>query len=62
MPASPWQKSSYSNEEGNCVELAITPAARLLIRESDTPDTVLTASPARVRALLHRLKGPATDA
>ncbi|GAB2893347.1 DUF397 domain-containing protein [Streptomyces mayteni] len=62
MPASPWQKSSYSNEEGNCVELAIAPAARLLIRESDAPDTVLTASPARVRALLRRLKDPRSAA
>ncbi|TDC27601.1 DUF397 domain-containing protein [Streptomyces sp. 8K308] len=56
MPASPWQKSSFSNEEGNCVELARATAERLLIRESDAPDTVLATNPARLKALLQRLK------
>ena len=56
MPATPWQKSSFSNEEGNGVELAASAPARLLIRESDAPDTVLATNPARLRALLRRLR------
>jgi hypothetical protein len=52
-----WQKSSFSNEEGSCVELAtINGHSTLAFRESDYPDTVLTTTPPRLRALLHHLK------
>ncbi|MFD5318468.1 DUF397 domain-containing protein [Streptomyces sp. NPDC127098] len=56
MPVLEWRKSSFSNEQDNCVELAVSAPARLLIRESDAPDTVLATNPARLRALLQRLK------
>ncbi|WP_314222153.1 DUF397 domain-containing protein [Streptomyces zaehneri] len=55
--AASWQKSTFSDGgEGNtCVELAASAApAALHLRESDTPDTALTATPA---ALAHLLAG-----
>ncbi|MCZ4514153.1 DUF397 domain-containing protein [Streptomyces sp. ActVer] len=51
-----WQKSSFSGVEGgNCVEVA-DHEGQILIRESDAPDTVITAAPARLRGLLRALK------
>jgi uncharacterized protein DUF397 len=52
-----WQKSSFSNNDGNfaCVELTSTPHA-ILVRESDDPETVITTRPARVAALLFAIK------
>jgi hypothetical protein len=70
-----WQKSSYSGQAGNCLELrwqksthsadaanclniaaAPGPTARLHLRESDDPATILTTTPARLAALLSSLK------
>jgi hypothetical protein len=55
-----WQKSSYSAEgDGNdCLELAATPTT-LHLRESDTPDTVLTTTPTTFASLLEGIR---TDA
>ncbi|GAB2878521.1 DUF397 domain-containing protein [Streptomyces mayteni] len=48
-----WQKSSFSSEGNNCLEVAAAPrGGAVLLRESDEPDTVLRATPARLRALL----------
>ncbi|MFI9204556.1 DUF397 domain-containing protein [Streptomyces sp. NPDC053048] len=47
-----WRKSSFSSEtQGDCIELA-NPTGRILLRESDTPNTVIATSPAALRALL----------
>lgn len=48
-----WQKSSFSGggDGSNCLELASTPDT-LHLRESDTPHTVLTTTPAAVAHLL----------
>lgn len=48
-----WQKSSFSGSgDGNaCLELASTPTT-VHLRESDTPDTFLTTTPAAVGHLL----------
>ncbi|MEU3613912.1 DUF397 domain-containing protein [Streptomyces sp. NPDC006872] len=53
--AASWQKSTFSGggEGDTCVELAASPA-RLHLRESDTPATTLTTTPA---ALAHLLAG-----
>jgi Domain of unknown function (DUF397) len=58
MTRAGWQKSSFSNNDGNfaCLELATTPHA-LLLREGDEPETVLATHPARVAALLSAIKG-----
>ncbi|MEU9185125.1 DUF397 domain-containing protein [Streptomyces sp. NPDC048484] len=37
-----WQKSSFSSEANNCLELATTPGGTLRLRESDDPTTSLT--------------------
>jgi hypothetical protein len=52
-----WQKSSFSGDvHQECIELAAPPHAhtptRIHLRESDDPGTVLTATPAAIRALL----------
>ncbi|MER6051288.1 DUF397 domain-containing protein [Streptomyces sp. NPDC001793] len=46
-----WQKSSYSNENMNCVELA-PHNGLILMRESDDPDTVVTTTPEKLRAFM----------
>ncbi|MFG3515569.1 MULTISPECIES: DUF397 domain-containing protein [Streptomyces] len=50
-----WQKSTFSGggEGDTCVELAASPT-HIHLRESDTPTTALTTSPA---TLAHLLKG-----
>jgi hypothetical protein len=55
-PTTAWQKSSFSSDEGSCVELATIDHSSLAIRESDYPDTVLTTTPHRLRALLHSVR------
>jgi hypothetical protein len=58
-----WQKSSFSsgNINGDCIELAAAPRAISLFRESDAPDVVLIAGPARLAALLGSIKAGQLD-
>ncbi|MER6959437.1 DUF397 domain-containing protein [Streptomyces sp. NPDC000618] len=51
-----WQKSSYSGDSSNCVNIAASPTGTLHLRESDEPETVLTTTPARLQALIRGLK------
>ncbi|WP_329547176.1 DUF397 domain-containing protein [Streptomyces sp. NBC_01356] len=53
-----WQKSTFSDGgDGNtCVELATTAAQLVHLRESDTPTTHLTTTPAPLAHLLHHIK------
>ncbi|MET9506622.1 DUF397 domain-containing protein [Streptomyces sp. NPDC006622] len=55
-----WQRSTFSGggEGDTCVELAASPT-RIHLRESDTPATTLTTTPA---ALAQLLKGIRTGA
>ncbi|GAB2874605.1 DUF397 domain-containing protein [Streptomyces mayteni] len=50
-----WQKSSYSAEDANCVEMTNT-GDQLRIRESDAPRMVIATNAPRLRALLHNIK------
>ncbi|MFE9677536.1 DUF397 domain-containing protein [Streptomyces sp. NPDC006259] len=52
-----WQKSSFSGggDGSNCLELASTPTT-LHLRESDTPATVLTTTPAPLTHLLDAIR------
>ncbi|MFH8464345.1 DUF397 domain-containing protein [Streptomyces sp. NPDC017991] len=52
MPTLHWQKSSYSSEGNNCLELATTPDGGLRLRESDDPATTLALHPPGLRSLL----------
>lgn len=38
-----WQKSTYSQEQGECVELT-TSGGAVLLRESDDPTVILTTT------------------
>ncbi|KFG00093.1 MULTISPECIES: DUF397 domain-containing protein [Streptomyces] len=53
MPTLHWQKSSYSSEGNNCLELATTPDGAIHLRESDDPTVALTFQPRELTALLH---------
>ncbi|WP_329221163.1 DUF397 domain-containing protein [Streptomyces sp. NBC_01485] len=61
MPDLTWQKSTYSAEAANCVNIAASPTGTLHLRESDEPDAILTTTPARLRALIIGLKGRPTS-
>ncbi|KPI17229.1 protein of unknown function DUF397 [Actinobacteria bacterium OK074] len=51
-----WQKSSFSGiDDENCVELARS-EDQLLLRESETPASVVATDPVPLRALLTFLK------
>jgi uncharacterized protein DUF397 len=48
-----WRKSSYSNDEGECVEVAVFPSGAVGVRDSKNPDgPCLTLSRHAFRALL----------
>ncbi|MCX4234034.1 DUF397 domain-containing protein [Streptomyces ortus] len=47
-----WQKSSFSSEASNCLELATTPDGELRLRESDDPTTTLALGSAGLHSLL----------
>ncbi|MER5850643.1 DUF397 domain-containing protein [Streptomyces sp. NPDC002012] len=51
-----WQKSSYSNEGANCVNVATAPDGTLRLRESDEPDVMLAATRGGLGALLASIK------
>jgi hypothetical protein len=58
MPEPNWQKSSFSGgPEQNCLYLAPAPDGTIRLRESDTPDVILTIDRDRLTALLHYAKG-----
>ncbi|ARZ70223.1 hypothetical protein SMD11_4626 [Streptomyces albireticuli] len=50
-----WQKSSFSEAEGSCVELR-RDDGHVGIRESDYPDVVISTTPATARAFLTRVR------
>ncbi|GAB2955841.1 hypothetical protein GCM10023080_013570 [Streptomyces pseudoechinosporeus] len=55
MSALDWQKSSFSGDQANCLYVAATPAGTVHLRESDTPDTILTTTPTALAALIRTL-------
>ncbi|MBD3003281.1 MULTISPECIES: DUF397 domain-containing protein [unclassified Streptomyces] len=57
-----WRKSSYSADapDNACVELARTPDT-VLLRESDEPQTVITTTPAALRALTRAVRAGRFD-
>jgi hypothetical protein len=57
VPQLTWQKSSFSGDENNsCLYLAATPDGALHLRESDTPNEILTTTPAPLDHLIRSLK------
>ncbi|MBB5116876.1 hypothetical protein AF335_23900 [Streptomyces eurocidicus] len=55
-----WQKSSFSTDGNECIELARS-ADHFLVRESDAPDIVITTSARPLRALTRSLTANLLD-
>ncbi|MET7981229.1 MULTISPECIES: DUF397 domain-containing protein [unclassified Streptomyces] len=51
-----WQKSTYSQEASSCVYVATTPTGAVLLRESDSPETVIATGPRQLCALIAALR------
>jgi hypothetical protein len=60
MPALDWQKSTFSGDQANCVNVAATPDRTLRLRESDAPEVVLSTSARPLAALLRALQEGST--
>ncbi|MEU7135434.1 DUF397 domain-containing protein [Streptomyces sp. NPDC046261] len=56
MPTDTWQKSSFSGDGGNCVNVAATGAGAVCLRESDDPGNILTVAPAALHGLIRAAK------
>ncbi|WP_241741241.1 DUF397 domain-containing protein [Streptomyces sp. L2] len=56
----PWRKSSYSEQSGNCLELAVLDG-QVLVRESDDPAVVVTTTRAKLAAFLAGAKAGEFD-
>ncbi|WP_063736729.1 DUF397 domain-containing protein [Streptomyces sp. RTd22] len=60
MPQLHWQKSTFSENQANCVELAAAHDG-IRIRESDEPDDVIHTNPAALRAFIRAAKAGRLD-
>jgi len=57
LPGAAWQKSSYSNPSGNCVEMARLPAGQVAVRDSKRPgDPILVFTRAEWSAFLTAIR------
>lgn len=61
MSAHDWQKSSYSHEGATCVYVAADSPDVIKLRESDTPDVILTTTPAGLHTFIAAAKAGAFD-
>jgi hypothetical protein len=55
-----WRKSTFSENQANCVELATT-HAHIHIRESDDPGTAIHTTPATLRRFIRAVKTGGLD-
>jgi hypothetical protein len=55
-----WRKSSYSEQAGNCLELAMI-GDQVLVRESDEPDAIIRTTRAKLAAFLAGAKAGEFD-
>lgn len=56
MHTLPWQKSSYSGDSSNCLEVVAAGTGAIKLRESDYPAVILTATSQELRGLVLSLK------
>ncbi|TGA84575.1 DUF397 domain-containing protein [Streptomyces sp. MZ04] len=60
-PKPRWQKSTYSEEGSSCVYIAPgTTPDTIRLRESDTPEEILTTARPQLRALIAAIKANVT--
>ncbi|WP_437046162.1 DUF397 domain-containing protein [Streptomyces sp. enrichment culture] len=55
-----WRKSSYSEQSGNCLEIAVVDD-QVLVRESDDPGVVVRTTRAKLAAFLAGAKAGEFD-
>lgn len=55
-----WRKSSYSEQAGNCLEVAVVDGD-VLVRESDDPAAIVRTTPAKLAAFLEGAKAGEFD-
>ncbi|MYZ35873.1 MULTISPECIES: DUF397 domain-containing protein [unclassified Streptomyces] len=55
-----WQKSSYSGTSANCIDVAADDGT-IKLRESDSPDTIVTTTPEKLRAFILGIKAGEFD-
>ncbi|MFD7450018.1 DUF397 domain-containing protein [Kitasatospora sp. NPDC059827] len=55
-----WQKSSYSSDQANCVEIA-SAGELIYLRESDDPSTIVTTTRAKLNAWIQGAKAGEFD-
>ncbi|WP_405617925.1 DUF397 domain-containing protein [Streptomyces sp. NBC_01511] len=55
-----WQKSSFSQGAGECVEISAT-SGRIFIRESDSPENIVTTNRKKLGALILGIKAGEFD-
>ncbi|MEX3100548.1 MULTISPECIES: DUF397 domain-containing protein [unclassified Streptomyces] len=55
-----WRKSSYSEQAGNCLELAVVDG-QILVRESDEPDVIVSTTRTKLAAFLAGAKAGEFD-
>ncbi|MEV0525351.1 DUF397 domain-containing protein [Streptomyces sp. NPDC050439] len=55
-PTAAWQKSSYSSEASSCIYIAPGPTPTIHLRESDTPQEILTTARPQLAALIAVIK------
>ena len=56
-----WQKSTYSEEGSSCIYIAPSPTpTKIHLRESDTPQQILTTARPQFRALIAAIKAGVT--
>ncbi|MFJ3790795.1 DUF397 domain-containing protein [Kitasatospora sp. NPDC090091] len=60
MPDTPWQKSSYSGANADCVEVR-TANDLIELRESDDATTILRTTPTNFAKLLQAIKAGQFD-
>lgn len=56
IPATAWRKSTYSNADGNCVEVAIRSGAVAVRDSKDCTGRVLTFGPMEWREFLRNVR------
>jgi hypothetical protein len=55
-----WQKSSYSGDSSNCLNITAHNGT-IKLRESDNPDVIITTTPEKLRALILGIKASQYD-
>ncbi|MEV7421339.1 MULTISPECIES: DUF397 domain-containing protein [unclassified Streptomyces] len=61
MSALTWQKSSFSGEAANCINVAAADDGTIKLVESDSPDVIVTTTPEKLKAFILGIKAGEFD-